>query len=165
MRSGGRVVEGARLESEYTPKAYRGFESLPLRHLPRRRSPGPANPFSGLVVMTGSAGSGIRWQVQLRSESAAMRKITAFLATALVLATTSAQAAPRLSGEEKLAREIEGRVAGEPVRCLPFHRIRSSRIIDDTAIVYDAGSTLYVNRPRAGRESLDQWDMLVTRTF
>ena len=32
MRSGGRVVEGARLESEYTAKAYRGFESLPLRH-------------------------------------------------------------------------------------------------------------------------------------
>ena len=32
MRSGGRVVEGARLESEYTPKAYPGFESLPLRH-------------------------------------------------------------------------------------------------------------------------------------
>ncbi len=36
MRSGGRVVEGARLESEYTSKAYRGFESLPLRHTPRR---------------------------------------------------------------------------------------------------------------------------------
>ena len=34
MRSGGRVVEGARLESEYTAKPYRGFESLPLRHLP-----------------------------------------------------------------------------------------------------------------------------------
>ena len=32
MRSGGRVVEGARLESEYTAKPYRGFESLPLRH-------------------------------------------------------------------------------------------------------------------------------------
>lgn len=94
-----------------------------------------------------------------------MRKITAILSAALVLATASAQAGPRLSGEEKLAREIEGRVAGEPVRCLPFHRIQSSRIIDDTAIVYDAGSTLYVNRPRAGRESLDQWDTLVTRTF
>ena len=26
-----RVVEEARLESVYTPKAYRGFESLPLR--------------------------------------------------------------------------------------------------------------------------------------
>ena len=34
MRSGGRVVEGARLESEYTAKPYRGFESLPLRHYP-----------------------------------------------------------------------------------------------------------------------------------
>jgi hypothetical protein len=94
-----------------------------------------------------------------------MRKFTAFLATALALATASAEAAPRVSGEAKLAREIEGRVAGDPVRCLPFHRIHSSRIIDDTAIVYDAGSTLYVNRPRAGRESLDRWDTLVTRTF
>src|SRR5436309_2842801 len=33
VRSGGRVVEGARLESEYTAKPYRGFESLPLRHV------------------------------------------------------------------------------------------------------------------------------------
>jgi hypothetical protein len=30
-RRGVRVVEGARLESVYTLKAYRGFESLPLR--------------------------------------------------------------------------------------------------------------------------------------
>ena len=29
------MVEGARLESEYTAKPYRGFESLPLRHLPK----------------------------------------------------------------------------------------------------------------------------------
>ena len=28
------MVEGARLESEYTAKPYRGFESLPLRHFP-----------------------------------------------------------------------------------------------------------------------------------
>ena len=32
MRSGGRVVEGARLESVYTVTPYRGFESHPLRH-------------------------------------------------------------------------------------------------------------------------------------
>jgi hypothetical protein len=32
MRRRGRVVEGARLESEYTAKPYRGFESLRLRH-------------------------------------------------------------------------------------------------------------------------------------
>ncbi len=28
------MVEGARLESEYTAKPYRGFESHPLRHIP-----------------------------------------------------------------------------------------------------------------------------------
>lgn len=33
------MVEGARLESEYTSKAYRGFESLPLRHLPSFSEP------------------------------------------------------------------------------------------------------------------------------
>jgi hypothetical protein len=31
------VVEGARLESEYGPKAHPGFESLPLRHGPVSR--------------------------------------------------------------------------------------------------------------------------------
>gem|GEM_PF-4908509 len=31
-RRGGRVVEGAPLLREYTSKAYRGFESHPLRH-------------------------------------------------------------------------------------------------------------------------------------
>src|SRR3546814_16185675 len=41
MRSGGRVVEGARLESEYRSKAYRGFESNPLRHPYFRQFPTP----------------------------------------------------------------------------------------------------------------------------
>jgi hypothetical protein len=35
------VVEGARLESEYTSKAYRGFESLRLRQYPYRSCPCP----------------------------------------------------------------------------------------------------------------------------
>lgn len=38
-RRGGRVVEGAPLLREYTSKAYRGFESLPLRHFPLVGSP------------------------------------------------------------------------------------------------------------------------------
>ena len=46
-----------------------------------------------------------------------------------------------------------------------FSRVRSSQIIDDTAIVYDAGRVLYVNRPRAGRNSLDRSDTLVTRLY
>jgi hypothetical protein len=53
MRSGGRVVEGARLESEYTPKAYRGFESLPLRQLPS--SWGSLNPSKSAKKLEKSA--------------------------------------------------------------------------------------------------------------
>ena len=94
-----------------------------------------------------------------------MKKLSLLLAAASLLAPAAAQAAPAKDGEARLARALEGRTAGEPVDCVPLHAIRSSRIIDDTAIVYDAGSTLYVNRPRSGRESLDQWDVLVTRSF
>jgi hypothetical protein len=91
------------------------------------------------------------------------RIIPAFLAGAL-LVSGAAQAGPRLAPEAQLAKALEGRVAGQPVDCINLRTIRSSRIIDDTAIIYDAGGTLYVNRPRAGREDLDQWDTLVTKT-
>jgi hypothetical protein len=96
----------------------------------------------------------------------AMRSLISLLIGASFLAAAPAAAGPRLNPEQKLAKAIEGRVAGEPVRCLNLRSIRSSQIIDKTAIVYDAGGgTVYVNRPRAGRESLDQWDIMVTRPF
>jgi hypothetical protein len=94
-----------------------------------------------------------------------MRNFFALLAGSVLLVAAQAEAAPRDRGEARLARALEGRVAGEPVDCLPLHSIRSSTVIDDTAILYDAGSTIYVNRPRAGREQLNQWDALVTRPF
>ena len=94
-----------------------------------------------------------------------MRKSLALLVGSALLGAAPASAAPRLSPEAELAREIEGRVAGEPVDCVNLSSIRSSRIISRTAIIYDAGSTIYVNRPRVGRESLDSWDTLVTRPF
>lgn len=87
----------------------------------------------------------------------------ASLLIAASLAAPAAVAAPRLHPEAELAKALEGRVAGEPVDCITLRNIRSSRIIDDTAILYDAGSTIYVNRPRGGARSLDQWDTLVTR--
>jgi hypothetical protein len=90
----------------------------------------------------------------------------------LFLASAAAAFAPAQAGspdpakgERELARVLEGRVAGEPVDCIDLHRIRSSRIINRTAIVYDAGGTLYVNRPRAGARSLKDWDVMVTRPF
>jgi hypothetical protein len=74
-----------------------------------------------------------------------------------------AQAKPQ-DPEAELARALEGRVAGQPVSCIDLHRVHSSRIITNTAILYDAGSVIYVNRPDNGADSLNQWDTMVTRT-
>jgi hypothetical protein len=91
-----------------------------------------------------------------------MRKLITLIAGSLLLGG-AAQAAPR-DGEAELARAIEGRVAGEPVHCIDLHRVRNSRIINNTAIVYDTGSIVYVNRPENGASELNQWDTMVTRT-
>ncbi len=92
-----------------------------------------------------------------------MRKLLPLLAAGLALATGPALAERRAPPEVQLERALDGRVAGEPVDCINLHQVRSSRIIDNTAILYDAGGTVYVNRPRAGAESLDHWDTMVTR--
>jgi hypothetical protein len=90
----------------------------------------------------------------------------------LILASAAAAFAPAQAfspdpgkGESELVRTLEGRVAGEPVDCINLQRVNSSRIINRTAIVYDAGGTLYVNRPRSGADSLKNWDVMVTRPF
>lgn len=90
---------------------------------------------------------------------------THFLVAAAFLALAGpAMAAGRLSPEAQLDRAVEGRIAGEPVDCIDARRFTSSRIIDRTAIVYESpGGTLWVNRPRGGARSLDDWDVLVTR--
>lgn len=93
-----------------------------------------------------------------------MRKtvVAVFAAASLLSLSVAADARPRLAPEQKLAKLLDGRVAGEPRDCIYLPSIRGSRIIDRTAIVYDAGRTLWVNRPRSGAESLDDDDILVT---
>lgn len=68
------------------------------------------------------------------------------------------------SAEAKLAKALAGRVAGKPVNCIMLSDIRSSTIFDKTAILYDTGSKLYLNRPQSGASSLDSDDILVTKT-
>jgi hypothetical protein len=92
-----------------------------------------------------------------------MRKIALVLAAgAAVLTMPAAQAREKLTGEAKLAKILDGRVAGKPVNCIPLNAPRDTRIIDKTAIVYDAGSVIYVNRPSNAR-SLDDDDVMVTQ--
>lgn len=85
----------------------------------------------------------------------------ALLATAIPASAHGADKAP----EAQLARALDGRIAGDPVDCIRLRDIRSSKIIDRTAIVYEGrGGTLYVNYPDGGAESLDDWDVQVTDT-
>lgn len=66
---------------------------------------------------------------------------------------------------EELARILKGRTAGTPVDCLTLHRIRSSRIINDTGIVFtDIGGTIYVNTPQSGANFLHNGLTLVFDT-
>jgi hypothetical protein len=95
-----------------------------------------------------------------------MRIAVATLCALAALAAPAAASAERLAPEAELARAVEGRIAGEPVGCLDTRRFSSSRIIDGTAIVYEGtGGTLWINRPRSGARSLDDWDVLVTRQY
>ncbi|WP_066554331.1 hypothetical protein [Croceicoccus bisphenolivorans] len=85
-------------------------------------------------------------------------------AAALVgLLSAPAMAAAKKDPETRLAEKLEGRVAGEPVDCIDTHRVRSSTIYDKTAIVFEAGSTIYVNRPDSGAMSLSRNDIMVTK--
>lgn len=93
-------------------------------------------------------------------------KVAAALAAgSLLLAGAAADAKPRLTPEQELAKALDGRVAGKPQDCLYLPRVVSTRIYDKTAIVYDAGTTLWVNRPDSGASTLDDNDIMVTTPF
>ncbi len=87
-------------------------------------------------------------------------RIAALSLTALALVAPAA--AERRTGEERLAELLEGRVAGEPANCIPTRRSARMYIIDDTALIYDAGRTIYVNYTRYP-ENLTSSDVLVIR--
>ena len=64
----------------------------------------------------------------------------------------------------ELARYLDGREAGEPQRCIRPHGLKNVRIIDGTGIVYDFGSTVYLNVP-THPEMLDDRDRLLVKRY
>lgn len=92
-----------------------------------------------------------------------MRPLITAIIAAAALAASPATARDKLEPEAKLAKLLDGRVAGEPRDCISLSAVSSSQVIDGTAIVYRIGSTLWVNRPENGAESLDDNDVLVTK--
>jgi hypothetical protein len=95
-----------------------------------------------------------------------MRLLAALLAVAALATSLPAIAKTdrAAAGEARLAKALEGRTAGEPVRCISLRSIRSTTIIDRTAILYDVGGKLYLNRPTGGASTLHRDDVLLTRT-
>ncbi len=94
-------------------------------------------------------------------------RLSLLLAASLLTAVTLPAAARDRSadGEAALAKITADRAAGTPVSCINLRDIRSSEIVDDTAIVYRMNNgTLFVNRPNGGG-LLDRDDILVTRTI
>lgn len=52
---------------------------------------------------------------------------------------------------QKIARlYLKDRVAGDPVACIPRTRLRRSTAASDDVLLYDDGSTVYVNTPYLG---------------
>jgi len=94
-----------------------------------------------------------------------LRQFLTVLLGAAAIAAAPATAGPRQTPEQQLQHELRGRVAGKPVDCINLFNVRNSRVIDKTAIIFDSGGTLYVNRPRAGAESLSRWDAQILRPF
>jgi hypothetical protein len=85
-------------------------------------------------------------------------------ALALTGAAATAKASLAEQGEAKLARMLEGRVAGEPVNCVSALRSNRIEVIEHVGIVYDAGNTIYVARA-ADPRSLGRFDVPVIDRF
>lgn len=94
-----------------------------------------------------------------------MKFLMPFAALAVLAMPASAEEAPTPSkGEIKLAKMLEGRIAGEPERCINTFGSGNLQVIDGTALVYRQGKTLWVNRTR-NPDSLDDNDYLVIRKY
>jgi hypothetical protein len=90
-------------------------------------------------------------------------KTLATILTGAALAVTGVTAASARSAEEneaKLARMLEGRTAGEPVSCISALNSNRIEVIEDVAIVYDSGETIYVARP-TNPNALSRNDVIV----
>lgn len=91
---------------------------------------------------------------------------TILAGAALAVSGVAAASAETLAerGEARLAKMLEGHVAGEPVSCITANRSRNLQVIEHVGVVYDDGDTIYVARPSNPR-SLGSMDVPVIERF
>jgi hypothetical protein len=85
------------------------------------------------------------------------------------LAVAATMASPAWARKDdpatQLAKLTEGRVAGNPQRCISLSQVNDTQVIDKTTVVYRVGNVNYVNTLKSGANILDSDDVLVTHTF
>jgi len=77
----------------------------------------------------------------------------AALATAALLggcSTAPVEQTRSPAAAKELADALAGRVAGPPQRCISNFPNTQVQVVDDWTILYDEGSTIYVQNPRGG---------------
>jgi len=92
-----------------------------------------------------------------------MMKTLALVLTGAALALTGAAASAETRAEKaeaSLAKMLEGRTAGEPVKCISAFLGNNVRVIDHIGLVYESGDTIYVARA-THPDRLDSWDVPV----
>ncbi|HTM96697.1 MAG TPA: hypothetical protein VL100_12900 [Croceibacterium sp.] len=98
----------------------------------------------------------------MKNQILALAAATLAISAAASIPAYAAKQTAAEKGEAKLAKLLEGRVAGKPVNCISAYNSSDMQVIDQTAIVYKQGGTLYVARP-TDPKSLRKNDILVTR--
>ena len=96
-----------------------------------------------------------------------LKRFAVATAAVTMLAAPAVQADDHVEltkGEKKLAKMLDGRVAGEPERCIRTIGSRSITRIDDTALVYRDGDTIWVNYTRSP-SAIDDSDYMVIDRF
>ena len=97
-----------------------------------------------------------------------MRALTvAAVATLCACQTAAVEPVQRdARAQQTYDRTLAGKVAGQPVRCLPTFRTNDMVAIDENTILYRDGRTTYVNHPLGSCSGLGRFNnSLVTKTL
>ncbi len=105
--------------------------------------------------------------LQVRGHHWCATNILAVAAVAVVLSSCTTTGAPIRHAiqdreEARLAEMLRGRLPGQPRSCISAFDANRLQILDHTAIVYEAGDTVWVSRP-ADPHSLDTSDIVVIK--
>lgn len=87
-----------------------------------------------------------------------MRRL--FACALILLAGCTRPADPR-AGSDAFARELAGRVAGQPQSCVTSYPGENLRVVDASTVAYGSGRTLYVNHLRGPCPSLSPLNTIV----